>query len=178
MNVKRTIKALLLSVAFLGSACTAGPIAIEGKIAEPSQVVSTYGGEWSSINRRLYEYSHNDDVLCLALNAYHEGRNSSMYDQIAITHVVLNRSAQVAKRPCEIVWAKRQFSWTHDGKSDMPYEFEAWTRALHVAESTVDGFAIDVTQGANHYHATYVKPYWSKAGYDKIEIGKHVFMKL
>ena len=36
---------------------------------------------------------------------------------------------------------------------------------------------IDITDGATHYHADYVKPAWAKTKTKTIEIGDHIFYR-
>lgn len=122
-------------------------------------------------------------VECLALNAYFEARNSSRDDMIAVSSVVVNRmrSSRYPDTICDVVWQYKQFSWTHDGKSDRPNlthpaEARAWQQAMAVAIGVYIGWYNDTTSGATHYHAYYVNPYWAPVSLEKIRIGKHYYM--
>ena len=114
---------------------------------------------------------------CLARNIYFEARNEPFAGQFAVAMVTLNRvyDKQFPNSICEVVyqgihWAsghpKRnrcQFSWYCDGKSDVPKNEKAWKKAQEYAYLVLyNRIAIDVTEGATHYHATYVKPSWAK----------------
>ena len=73
-----------------------------------------------------------------------------------------------------------QFSWYCDGKSDKPREAYAWAYAQMVAADTLIGQGIDVTdmtQGATHYHANYVRPYWADKLEYTVTYGSHLFYK-
>ena len=72
---------------------------------------------------------------------------------------------------------KCQFSWYCDGKSDTPNDPEAWAWAVLVAYDVIRGDVPDVTDGATHYHATYVKPYWAKHLKKTGQHGSHIFYK-
>lgn len=48
---------------------------------------------------------------CLASAIYHEARGEHVKAQRAVAEVVLNRAYKSGKSVCEIVAAKRQFSW-------------------------------------------------------------------
>lgn len=80
-------------------------------------------------------------ATCLALNVYFESRSeASVLSQFAVAQVTMNRvmSDKYPNSICDVVWQKGQFSWTHDGKSDKPYEKQAWDRAQWVAKVTLD----------------------------------------
>ena len=121
--------------------------------------------------------------ICLALNTYHEAKNQSLVGQIATAQVVMNRveDNRFPSTVCEVVkegptrpsWEdpekeypikhRCQFSWYCDGKDDTPKNEKAWKTAQDVAFLVIyDKIKLDVTEGATHYHATYVKPSWAK----------------
>ena len=131
--------------------------------------------------------------LCLALNTYHEAKNQSMVGQIAVAEVVMNRVAdrRYPNTVCEVVKQgpkykgsdvpvrhRCQFSWYCDGKSDMPKNEKAWKKAQDYAYLVLyNRIAIDITEGATHYHATYVKPSWAKTKTRTTRIEKHIFYR-
>ena len=136
------------------------------------------------------KYANNDRV-CLACNIYYEARNQSEPGQYAVAHVTINRikSAKYPDTICKVVWETRRhyktkkltpmFSWTLDGKSDVVQNAVAWRRALTVADAVLSslkaGMNFDITYGATHYHADYVKPAWAKAFTLTNVIGHHLF---
>jgi spore germination cell wall hydrolase CwlJ-like protein len=71
-----------------------------------------------------------------------------------------------------------QFSWYCDGKSDWPTDMDAWVDAQQIAYMMIvysDGRGL--TEGATHYHATYVKPAWAKQKQLVGRIGKHIYYR-
>jgi|TARA_R110002072_G_scaffold275121_1_gene436202 spore germination cell wall hydrolase CwlJ-like protein len=122
-------------------------------------------------------------ATCLALNVYFESRSeASVLSQFAVAQVTMNRvmSDKYPNSICDVVWQKGQFSWTHDGKSDKPYEKQAWDRAQWVAKVTLDNPKKSMgllPTNALHYHADYVQPFWSKSkSLTRItKIGRHYF---
>lgn len=118
-------------------------------------------------------------LLCLALNIYFEARSEDFEAQLAVAYVVENRvmSSQFPNSYCGVVMDggerrhKCQFSWYCDGKSDTPFNKEAWRKSLEVARSYWK--YEDPTSGALWYHADYVQPRW--AGENYISIGSHKF---
>lgn len=114
---------------------------------------------------------------CLAMNIYHEARGEVIEGQIAVGHVTLNR-VKHEKFPdtiCDVVYQKKQFSWTFTIKDITPNEEAAWNRAQVIARDVMIGNTVDPTDGATFYHANYVNPYWiTHMEVSKI-IGLHVF---
>ena len=74
-------------------------------------------------------------ATCLALAIYWEARNQPTIGQLAVAQVVVNRveSKRWPSTICDVVWQKKQFSWTHDGKSDRPKEKTAWRKSKMLA---------------------------------------------
>ena len=132
--------------------------------------------------------------MCLALNTYHEAKNQSMIGQIATAQVVMNRVAdsRYPNTVCGVVKQgpkykgsdipvrhKCQFSWHCDGKSDEPKrDSKEWFKAQDYARIVLSGrIALDVTEGATHYHATYVRPAWAKTKTRTTRIESHIFYR-
>ena len=133
-------------------------------------------------------------LMCLALNTYHEAKNQSMIGQIATAQVVMNRvmDRRYPNTVCEVVKQgpkykgsdvpvrhKCQFSWFCDGKSDEPKrDSKEWFKAQDYARIVLSGrIALDVTEGATHYHATYVRPAWAKTKTRTTRIERHIFYR-
>ena len=132
--------------------------------------------------------------MCMALNIYHEANNQSMLGQIAVGQVVMNRVAdsRFPDTVCEVVKQavthkgtnkpilfRCSFSWYCDGKKDEPeYDSHAWCLAQDYARIVLSGkIVLDVTQGATHYHATYVRPSWAKTKKRTTRIDRHIFYR-
>ena len=136
--------------------------------------------------------------VCLALNTYHEAKNQSLVGQVATAQVVMNRveDKRFPNTICEVVkqgptrpsWEdpkkeypikhRCQFSWSCDGKDDTPKNEKAWKKAQDVAFLVIyDKIKLDVTEGATHYHATYVRPSWAKTKKRTTRIEKHIFYR-
>ena len=136
--------------------------------------------------------------ICLALNTYHEAKNQSLVGQVATAQVVMNRveDDRFPNTICEVVKQgptrpscedpekeypikhRCQFSWYCDGKDDTPKNEKAWRKAQDVAFLVLyNKIQLDVTEGATHYHATYVKPAWAKTKKRTTRIEKHIFYR-
>jgi len=128
---------------------------------------------------KLTEYDE-EQIRCLALNVYHEARGESITGQRAVAHVTINRANHeyFPNSVCSVVWQKSQFSWTIDGKSDRARNRSAYDLAYEIATLVYTGEDDDdPTHGAVFYHASYVKPKWSrhKSMTRSVKLGKHIF---
>ena len=129
------------------------------------------------------------ELRCLTQNVYFEARGESADGQLAVALVTMHRvkSRRYPNTICNVVWQRRQFSWTHDGRSDRPTDRRAWKRAQLIADFIVNKYwtlpaqsrsAIDITNGALHYYAPgLANPYWAKVKIVTREIGGHVFLR-
>tara|TARA_R100001082_G_C4252412_1_gene112010 strand:- start:58 stop:483 length:426 start_codon:yes stop_codon:yes gene_type:complete len=132
-------------------------------------------------------------LMCMASNIYFEAKNESMLGQFAVAQVVMNRVyddrypntvCDVVKQGLtykngKVVLGKCQFSWYCDGKSDQPdMKSKKWSNAIRYASIIMtETINIDVTDGATHYHATYVRPAWAKTKTRTTRIDKHIFYR-
>ena len=148
--------------------------------------------------KELYSEGSNPQEYCLALNIYYESRGSNLADQEAVADVVLNRvrDGRYPNTVCEVVKQGKQkkswkdpnkmvmvrnmcqFSWYCDGKADVPKDIDAWVTAQQIAYFMIlDGKYRGISEGATHYHATYVNPEWAKDMALVGRIGAHVFYR-
>ena len=133
-------------------------------------------------------------LMCMAFNIYHEARNESMLGQIAVGQVVMNRvwDKRFTNTVCEVVTEavtykgtkkpvlhRCQFSWYCDGaKDDVNKDSKAWRYSLEYASIVLSGrIVLDITEGATHYHATYVRPAWAKTKTRTTRIDRHIFYR-
>lgn len=129
------------------------------------------------------------EIHCLALNMYFEARNQGNEGMLAVAFVTLNRmnSKVYPDTYCGVVTngynpfrRDCHFSWFCDGMPDVPLEREAWDQAQTMARWFVyqHEYLEDPTDGADHYHATYVNPWWGKEQFETVAIGDHIFYRL
>lgn len=123
-------------------------------------------------------------VMCLALNMFFEARNEGPVAQMLVAEVTINRvnDSRFPDDICSVVWQDKQFSWTHDGKSDNPEKMsyldrQAWDQTKRLAQELYDNPNLLPPTGATHYHATYVMPYWASSAkmFKVARHGSHVF---
>ena len=132
-------------------------------------------------------------VMCLAMNLYHETRGETLAGNIAVGYVTMNRVAdkRYPDTVCGVVHQAKyhgwdlvnpiknrcQFSWYCDGISDNPQDGKAMLESVILAQHIIDGTVTDISEGATHYHANYVNPYWAEDMFLVLEIDQHLFYK-
>ena len=143
--------------------------------------------------------NYSDQMQCLAMNMYHEARDQGTAGRLAVSAVVLNRvnDDRFPNSVCEVVFQgptraswknpsisypiknKCQFSWYCDGKSDEIKDEKTYQKILDFASLILHNNIrfVDITDGATHYHADYVKPDWAKTKTRTTEIGDHIFYR-
>ena len=139
----------------------------------------------------LFTAEERPQMWCLAQNIYYEARGSNRADRMAVADVVINR-VQHTYYPntiCKVVHQgqqyadgqmirhKCQFSWFCDGKSDKPKNTKVYNEISELVNYISDYDIIDITDGATHYHADYVRPSWAKTKTKTIEIEDHIFYR-
>jgi spore germination cell wall hydrolase CwlJ-like protein len=148
---------------------------------------------------QLFSESSHPQLHCMALNIYHEARADNIAGKYAVADVVLNRvhDDRWPSTVCDVVkegpiskWWKEeknkevpirhrcQFSWYCDGMDDTPHNKHSWRDAQEIAYNLVHlGVYRGITEGATHYHATYVNPKWNKRMQNIGRIGAHIFFR-
>jgi N-acetylmuramoyl-L-alanine amidase len=118
-------------------------------------------------------------VMCVALNSYHEARGSTAADRIATAMVVRNRARRAQQSMCTIVFAPSQFSWTFLPRSQLvPRDDTMWRRVLREAYAVVTDHDLhDITGGATHfYNPSVVRPTWARMASRSQMIGAHRYL--
>lgn len=127
------------------------------------------------------------EVICLARNIYHEARGEALRGRVAVAHVTLNRAAgdDHPEDICDVVYEDRgaaphdcQFSWTCDGRADLPHNWRAYQDATHLALQVLSGRCPDPTAGAQFYMTHRDRyPGWTSNLHRVADIGAHRFWR-
>ncbi len=128
------------------------------------------------------------ELLCLALNIYHEAGGETVEGKIAVAQVSINRTenGRFPGTICGVVKQKTvwqgatvcQFSWycTDKGKRIQPLSSPSFRESFEVARKVlIDGIRLDHMREALYFHARSVKPNWGKV--KVAQIGNHVFYR-
>ena len=121
-----------------------------------------------------------DQMQCLAGAVYFESRGEPLDGQLAVAQVVINRSED-ARWPasyCGVVYQRAQFSFVKNGR--MPRirtSSGAWQRAKAIAQIAHEGLWQSQVADAVYFHATYVRPKWSRRKERTAQIDTHIFYR-
>ncbi|GHT90121.1 hypothetical protein FACS1894113_5640 [Alphaproteobacteria bacterium] len=115
-----------------------------------------------------------------------EYRKYGINSIIAIGSVIMNRVAKSGKSIEDICLKPLQFScWNESDPNrsiidNISENDEVYTICLDAAEGVISQKIEDVTNGADHYYSTKLKPppTWSYYGNVTAFIGNHVFLKI
>jgi len=95
----------------------------------------------------------------------------------AVNEVIHNRSIKRSITPTEVCLQPWQFSCWNNGNTEgliiKAQSHPRYEKALKI----VKGERTNLTNGADHYHADYVNPYWAESMTITIKIGQHIFYK-
>lgn len=113
-------------------------------------------------------------AFCVALAVYFEARNQPDAAQYLVAATVAQRveDHRYPDDACSVVWEPDQFEWTNDGKSDVPYEAVAWSKAQAVAARVL---ASTRYLGLTHFHDKSLTPSWAAAFTFRGQSGRMLF---
>ena len=129
-----------------------------------------------------------EELDCLAKNIYFEAATEPDSGKLGVAYVTINRvkSKKYPDTICKVVyqgpkgnghWRLCQFSWYCDGRSDKIRSKKLFQKCKNIAILALYHQEEDITGGATHYHATYVKPWWAKKLEKTTQLGDHIFYR-
>lgn len=121
--------------------------------------------------------------MCLAVNAYHEGRSESDVANLMIMAVVEQRvrdTRHKAKTICEAVFHPYAFSWTDDRRSDRIRDKQQYIRLYKLAEKFLRNkdLFVSMAEQSDHYHKAGHKTSWNYRVLTYVgQVDQHVFYR-
>jgi spore germination cell wall hydrolase CwlJ-like protein len=129
-------------------------------------------------------------VHLLAATMWGEARSEGPDGMRAVGHVIVNRVGDRFGADLEtVIRAPKQFSAWNLGDPNRPLvqnperyarggiALETWQQAQQIAYEVLSGQSVDPTNGALFYHTRAIRPYWSRYGQGRMELGAHVFYR-
>ena len=128
-----------------------------------------------------------EDLHYLTEAIYFEARSESVYGQLAVGTVILNRVASKrfpntikgvvthTKYPGRLHLC--QFSYRCDGRHERMYNIKSKIKIGTLAIIILDGYRYLGIGCSTYYHSTGVSPYWSRVFNKVSTVGKHIFYK-
>jgi spore germination cell wall hydrolase CwlJ-like protein len=98
---------------------------------------------------------------------------------MAVAMVTLNRAHHKQTEVCNVVFAKKQFSWTNNIQILNKPTGQAWVNSLKTAKKALKTkSSMDFTHGATHFYAEYIDPPEWTYGMEYVgQYGKHLFFR-
>lgn len=128
------------------------------------------------------------EVRLLAATAWAEARSEGEPGMRAVAHVIVNRvGARFGDDLEDVIRSPKQFSAWNLGDPNRPLAQNperyargginraTWEDAQKVAREVLSGQSVDPTDGALFYHTAAIRPWWSRYGHGRQQIGAHVF---
>jgi len=158
-------------------------------------ILGAFLGLVAGLSSKMYASDENGETVCMAKNIYFEAGNQPLAGKVAVAQVVLNRMEHSAygNTACDVVYQSKwrenwkgnmvpvrhqcQFSWFCDGKSDEPLDTDTFFESYLIASDVLMGKYPDITEGATHYHADNILPYWADSLNETVHINNHIFYK-
>lgn len=126
------------------------------------------------------EFTLSREMECLAGTVYFESRGEPLAGQLAVAQVVINRSesSRFPSSYCGVVYQRSQFSFVKGGKMPrIKRSSTAWKRAKAIARIAHEGQWESEAQDSLYFHATYVRPSWSRKKTRRASINTHIFYR-
>lgn len=120
------------------------------------------------------------ELMCLVAAIFFEARSEPVDAQLAIADVVINRveDSRYPDTVCDVVFEDKQFSFTHDGKSDDVYKYnthfdkQAREQIIELAKYAMER-ETEIT--STHYIRVDAKAMWQDAFAFDGKVGEHFF---
>lgn len=119
-----------------------------------------------------------DEEECMAKAIYHEARGEPFVGQVAVAHVIINRTRDKRwpSTVCGVVYQPAQF--TDIEKTKPNRDSLQWREASRIAKIALEGLSEDPTQGAFYYysHTKIAAPWWARKKLVLVRYHNHTFL--
>lgn len=151
------------------------------KAATPEKTITAIQNTYDLTSIKDLDYKIQRQVICLALNLYHEARGTSNASVMAVGFSTKNRIDKTNEDYCTVIWEKGQYVWTKRPiHGQMPKDTATWSKIMDMAKSivTIDSLQ-DTTSGADSFYSSNLPhaPRWAKNSPVRVRVGKLVFVK-
>ena len=105
-----------------------------------------------------------------------EARGEPVEGRVAVVEVVLARreSNRWPSTACGVIAQRAQFSFVRNGRIP-DVSSSHYDRAREVVMDVLSGRTSSSAKGATYFHASYVRPGWSRSKRQISQIGRHLF---
>jgi spore germination cell wall hydrolase CwlJ-like protein len=150
---------------------------IEAPLAAPQPVV-TAASLAELVSQTAIPDDMDSELRCLASAVYFESKGESLVGQLAVAHVVINRteSGRFPRSLCGVVHQPSQFSFVRRGKMPpIAMNSKQWRNAVAIARIAQADAWKNQAPGALFFHARHVSPGWKRTRVAQID--NHIFYR-
>lgn len=133
-----------------------------------------FGEEQEKVDEEAVNY--------MAATLFMEARGEGDVGMRAVAHVIVNRANHGGYggwSVYDVVTSPWQFSpWNGGFRQPVirnQWQQDRWDEAVQISREVLSGQSVDPTNGALYFHATYVRPRWSRGATGRTRIGNHIF---
>lgn len=175
---KTLIAALAATTLFTSTTVNANPVFVSNPVVQKVDIKE----EITPPVKTPANKNDEEQIRCMARNAYFEARGESKAGRYAVNNVVMNRvkHGKFPNSPCGVVKQRYkntcQFSWVckGTGKINNPV---LYAEMLKIASDVYFRRVSDNTHNAIYFHSSRIKPKWSNVLARTVRIGAHIFYK-
>ncbi len=113
----------------------------------------------------------NDTLRCMTCNAYHEARGDASIVEVNRTVIARTESGQYPKNICDVIYQRKQFSWTFQNKLRACLDDASWNKSAQAAAEAIK----KGSNGHLNYYRFDINPKWARNCHPKKRIGDHLF---
>ena len=156
-------------------------VATTAKSATKQNVLTAIHKDYQPESLNDLDSDVQNEIICLALNQYHEARGTPEADIMAVgfsTRNRVNRSDE--KSYCDTIWEKGQYIWTKRAvQGILPKDRKTWLQIVGLARKIVTNDDLeDTTHGADSFYSKRLHPSWARRSHIHLIIGQHMFVQL
>ena len=157
-----------------------GTFSTEAKATSPNHTITAIEQYAPPTVIETEDSETRNQVICLALNLYHEARGSTQADIMAVGFTTKNRTVRRSKDYCGVIWEKGQYVWTTRPISgQLPKEKATWNKIVANAREIITQDLPDPTRGADSFYSRRITPpAWARRSSIRIPIGGHVYVRM
>ena len=119
------------------------------------------------------------DLECLTKNVHFEARGEGEKGMELVGHTTINRvlSKRFPNTVCDVVYQRKQFSWTHDSNPDIIYTEAEKHRAEQIAKEVLHRRTDNSKKSLYFYAHNKVRPSWRFHKTKTLRYKNHTFLK-
>lgn len=145
--------------------------------AQPPRVPARASSLAAMVRAVEHREPESAELRCLASGVYFESNGETLDGQLAVAHVIINRSrsGRFASSYCGVLTQRGQFSFVRGGVVPQPPRGASWQRSVAIARIAQENSWANPAPGALFFHAARISPGWNRPRIARID--NHIFYR-